>query len=130
MTTALASGVLLGLFCGLAPGPLLALVLAQTLRHGPREGCKITLTPLVTDAPIIALALALAAKMEQLRLLLCCWSARKCWFVVLLAARSRDFKAGRAALSAGGESAVVLSLPCCWLSLRSCCSGRDGNNLG
>jgi len=38
-------------------------VLAQTLRHGPREGCKIALTPLVTDAPIIALALALAAKL-------------------------------------------------------------------
>jgi len=66
MITALASGVLLGLFCGLAPGPLLALVLAQTLRHGAREGCKIALSPLVTDAPIIALALALAAKMAQL----------------------------------------------------------------
>jgi hypothetical protein len=38
-------------------------VLAQTLRHGAREGCKIALTPLVTDAPIIALALALAAKL-------------------------------------------------------------------
>jgi threonine/homoserine/homoserine lactone efflux protein len=70
MITALASGVLLGLFCGLAPGPLLALVLAQTLRHGAREGCKIALSPLVTDAPIIALALALAAKMAQLGLLL------------------------------------------------------------
>jgi threonine/homoserine/homoserine lactone efflux protein len=41
MMTALVSGVLLGLCCGLAPGPLLALVLAQTLRHGAREGCKI-----------------------------------------------------------------------------------------
>jgi hypothetical protein len=34
MITALASGAFLGLSCGLAPGPLLALVLAQTLRHG------------------------------------------------------------------------------------------------
>jgi len=42
------------------PRPLLALVLAQTLRHGAREGCKIALTPLVTDAPIIIVAL-------------CCW---------------------------------------------------------
>ena len=55
----------MGLFCGLAPGPLLALVLAQTLRHGAREGCKIALTPLITDAPIIVLALALAAKLAQ-----------------------------------------------------------------
>lgn len=46
--------------------PLLALVLAQTLRHGPREGCKIALTPLVTDAPIILVALVVAAKLAQL----------------------------------------------------------------
>ena len=61
MIAALASGAFLGLSCGLAPGPLLALLLAQTLRHGPREGCKIALTPLVTDAPIIVVALVVAA---------------------------------------------------------------------
>jgi threonine/homoserine/homoserine lactone efflux protein len=68
MMTALASGVLLGLSAGLAPGPMLALVLAQTLRHGPREGCKIALTPLLTDAPIILLTLALATKLAELHL--------------------------------------------------------------
>ncbi len=85
MMTALASGVLLGLFCGLAPGPLLALVLAQTLRHGAREGCKIALTPLVTDAPVIALALALAAKMAHLRPLLGIVSIAGGAFVLYLA---------------------------------------------
>lgn len=60
---ALASGAFLGLSCGLAPGPLLALVLAQTLRHSAREGCKVALTPLVTDAPIIVVALVLATKL-------------------------------------------------------------------
>ena len=63
MMTALASGVLLGLSAGLSPGPMLALVLAQTLRHGSREGCKIALTPLVTDPPIILVTLALASKL-------------------------------------------------------------------
>jgi threonine/homoserine/homoserine lactone efflux protein len=70
MMTALVSGVRLGLFCGLAPGPLLALVLAQTLRPGPCEGCKIAIEPLVTDTPAIVLALLLASKMAQLRSLL------------------------------------------------------------
>jgi threonine/homoserine/homoserine lactone efflux protein len=70
MIAALATGAFLGLSCGLAPGPLLALLLAQTLRHGPREGCKIALTPLVTDAPIIVVALAVAAKLAELRPLL------------------------------------------------------------
>lgn len=66
MMTALASGVLLGLSAGLAPGPILALVLAQTLRHGSREGCKIALTPLITDPPIILVALAMASKLAEL----------------------------------------------------------------
>ena len=70
MMTALASAVFLGLSCGLAPGPLLALLLAQTLRHGPREGCKVALAPLITDAPIIGVTLVLAAKLAELRPLL------------------------------------------------------------
>lgn len=65
--TALASGVLLGISAGLSPGPMLALVLAQTLRHGSREGCKVALAPLVTDAPIIFLALLLASRLAELR---------------------------------------------------------------
>jgi threonine/homoserine/homoserine lactone efflux protein len=85
MMTALVSGVLLGLFCGLAPGPLLALVLAQTLRHGPHEGCKIAIAPLVTDPPIIALALALAAKLEQFHILLGIVSIAGGAFVMYLA---------------------------------------------
>ena len=85
MTTALASGVLLGWSAGLSPGPLLALLLAQTLRHGPREGCKIALTPLVTDAPIILVALVVAAKLAQLRPLLGVVSLAGGAFVLFLA---------------------------------------------
>ena len=64
---------------------MLALVLAQTLRHGSREGCKVALTPLVTDAPIIAVALALAAKLAKLRLLLGMVSIAGAIFVLYLA---------------------------------------------
>ena len=67
MMMAFASGVLLGLSAGLAPGPLLALVLAQSLRYGSREGFKVALAPLLTDCPIILLALLVAAKMAELR---------------------------------------------------------------
>jgi threonine/homoserine/homoserine lactone efflux protein len=85
MMTALASGVLLGLSAGLAPGPMLALVLAQTLRHGSREGCKIALTPLVTDPPIILAALALASKLAELGQLLGIVSIAGGAFVLFLA---------------------------------------------
>jgi threonine/homoserine/homoserine lactone efflux protein len=81
----LASGVLLGLSAGPSPGPMLALVRTQTLRHGPREGCKIALTPLVTDAPIIVVALVLAAKQAELRPLLGIVSIAGGAFVLYLA---------------------------------------------
>jgi threonine/homoserine/homoserine lactone efflux protein len=58
------------LSAGLTPGPLLTLVLAQTLRHGPGEGCRIALAPLLTDLPIILLALALATKLHEFHKLL------------------------------------------------------------
>jgi threonine/homoserine/homoserine lactone efflux protein len=55
MTLALA-GAALGLSAGFSPGPLLSLVLSQTLTHGPREGVKVALAPLITDAPIVLAA--------------------------------------------------------------------------
>ncbi|HON00038.1 MAG TPA: LysE family translocator [Acidobacteriota bacterium] len=52
----LASAAILGLSAGLSPGPLLALVISQALRWGKAEGMKVALTPLITDAPIIVIA--------------------------------------------------------------------------
>jgi len=50
------TGAALGLSAGFAPGPLLTLVLSQTLAHGPMEGVKVALAPVITDAPIILAA--------------------------------------------------------------------------
>ncbi|WP_373501117.1 LysE family translocator [Desulfococcus sp.] len=52
----LVSGALLGVSAGVSPGPLLTLVMSETLKHGPREGIKIAFSPLFTDIPIVALA--------------------------------------------------------------------------
>lgn len=57
--TAALSGAAFGLSAGITPGPLLALVIAQTLAHGPREGGKVALAPLLTDTPIILAAIVL-----------------------------------------------------------------------
>lgn len=57
----LATGVVLGLAAGFAPGPLLALILAQSIRFGTREGLKVAAAPLITDLPIVVLATALVA---------------------------------------------------------------------
>ncbi len=47
------SGVSLGVAAGISPGPLLALLVAQTLRHGLREGAKVAIAPLLSDLPIV-----------------------------------------------------------------------------
>jgi threonine/homoserine/homoserine lactone efflux protein len=59
----LATGVLFGLSAGLAPGPLLALVISQTLCHGPRQGARMAMAPLVTDLPIVVLCVLLVGTM-------------------------------------------------------------------
>ncbi len=60
----LAAGVALGLSAGFFPGPLMALVASQTLRHGPREGAKAALAPLLTDGPILLLSTLLLANLS------------------------------------------------------------------
>ncbi|MFD2111544.1 LysE family transporter [Thiorhodococcus fuscus] len=49
----LSVGALLGISAGLAPGPLLALVISETLRHGVQAGVRIAFAPVLTDLPII-----------------------------------------------------------------------------
>lgn len=53
MISSLCMGVILGLSAGFAPGPLMALVLSETLSGGVKAGVKAALAPLVTDAPIV-----------------------------------------------------------------------------
>ena len=61
MAELLIAAVLLGFSAGLAPGPLMALVVMQTLRHGVGHGIRVALAPLLTDAPIVVLSLTMVA---------------------------------------------------------------------
>ena len=53
----LISGVIFGLAAGTSPGPLLALVFSETLKHGKKEGIKVAVSPLITDLPIVLFVL-------------------------------------------------------------------------
>lgn len=57
VTGYLLSGCLLGLSAGLAPGPLLTLVIGESLQHGSRAGVKVALSPLLSDLPVVAITL-------------------------------------------------------------------------
>jgi threonine/homoserine/homoserine lactone efflux protein len=62
----LLSGLSLGAAAGISPGPLLALLVSQTLRHGFREGAKVAAAPLLSDAPVVLLCLLAIQRAEGL----------------------------------------------------------------
>ena len=61
----LAAAAAFGLSGGLSPGPLLALVVGETLAHGRRAGLAVAAAPLLTDGPIIAAAVLLLGRIES-----------------------------------------------------------------
>ena len=67
MISALTAGLILGLSSGLAPGPLLTLVITQTLKHGVTEGIKVASAPLITDLPIILASFVLLTRVADFK---------------------------------------------------------------
>lgn len=61
----LIAGVLFGISAGFSPGPLLALVVSETLQHGIDSGIKVALAPIVTDIPIVALVFLLFTQLSE-----------------------------------------------------------------
>ena len=53
----LSFGLVMGLASGLSPGPLLTLVITESLQHGVKAGIKVALAPIISDAPIIIVML-------------------------------------------------------------------------
>jgi len=64
MVNFLAMGSILGLSAGFAPGPLLTLVISETLQHDIRAGVKVAIAPMITDLPIIMLTLFILVKLS------------------------------------------------------------------
>lgn len=63
--TFLTMGALFGLTAGISPGPLLTLVITETLKHSRAEGIKIAISPLITDLPIIITSYFVFSKLSQ-----------------------------------------------------------------
>lgn len=66
MYTALFVGVMFGLSSGFSPGPLMTLVVTQTLQHNAREGVLVAAAPIVTDAPIILISFFILNELSTL----------------------------------------------------------------
>ena len=70
MMALLSAGLVYGLSAGFSPGPLLALVISQTLKHGTREGAKVAIAPLITDLPIIFVSLLVLTQLTEFKTVL------------------------------------------------------------
>ncbi len=58
-------GAVLGIVQGVSPGPLVALVISETLKFGRREGFKVAISPLITDSTVIVLSLVVLSNLAK-----------------------------------------------------------------
>ncbi len=63
-------GTILGLSAGAAPGPLLALVISETIQNDIKAGIKVACSPILTDLPIIMLTMVISSKISDFQSLL------------------------------------------------------------
>ena len=89
--TYITTGFLLGL-TGLIPGPLLTLVISETLKHGTKAGIKIAVSPLVTDLPIILVTILIMSRLTDTDYILGVIAFGGSIFLVYLAYESFSFK--------------------------------------
>jgi len=66
----LISGILFGLIAGISPGPLLTLVISETIKHNKKEGIIVAIAPILTDMPIVLLSVFVLAKLSSFKLVL------------------------------------------------------------
>jgi threonine/homoserine/homoserine lactone efflux protein len=60
-------GIIFGLSSGLSPGPLLTLVISETLKHGIKEGVKISIAPLISDLPIVFVTITILSYLSDIQ---------------------------------------------------------------
>lgn len=63
-------GLVLGLSAGLTPGPLLTLVVSETLRYHVGAGIRVAVAPLMSDLPIVVVSVGLLSTMAGFKVVL------------------------------------------------------------
>ncbi|MCX7760341.1 MAG: LysE family transporter [Hydrogenothermaceae bacterium] len=59
------SGVFLGVAAAISPGPILALMVSETLKYGKKEGIAVGISPIFTDIPIFLVSYFLIYKQSK-----------------------------------------------------------------
>jgi threonine/homoserine/homoserine lactone efflux protein len=88
----LMTGIIFGLSGGLTPGPLFTFIISETLKYGMREGIKIALVPLLSDLPIVVLALFVVSGLSGLDTVIGLISFCGALYLIYLAVEGIRFK--------------------------------------
>lgn len=92
MLNILMLSTVLGLSAGFAPGPLLTLIISETLRHNISAGIKVAIAPLITDVPIILFTVFVLTRITGSELVLALISFCGCLFVARLGIQNLRMK--------------------------------------
>lgn len=92
MMTFLLTGSILGLSAGFAPGPLLVLIISETLQHDLKAGMKVALAPVLTDLPIIIFSLFVLVKLSRFHYILAIISFLGAFFILYLGIKNIKIK--------------------------------------
>ncbi|MCG3145531.1 MAG: hypothetical protein HONDAALG_03148 [Gammaproteobacteria bacterium] len=137
MINYLTAGLVLGVSAGLQPGPLTALVVRAAARGGFAAAARVAFAPLLTDGPIILVAVLLLRPMREYGAVLsalavggaayCLWLARETWRLGAAPAAAADTRAPAGSL----REAVVVNLLnpnpyLFWLTAGGAWLGRGG----
>ncbi len=102
----LVSGFLFGLAAGISPGPLLALVITETIRHDTKTGMLVALAPIITDLPVVVLSIFVLSRFSASNIVLGVISIAGCLFISYLAFESITVKDIESSLKKGGVDSL------------------------
>ena len=78
-------GISLGFIAGISPGPLLTLVITETIKYNRKEGVKIALSPLISDLPIVVFTVYIIGRASNYNTVLGIISLLGALFIIYLA---------------------------------------------
>jgi threonine/homoserine/homoserine lactone efflux protein len=96
-----------GLTAGISPGPLLTLVISETISHNKSGGIKVALAPLITDLPIVTLAFIVFSRYSQFSIILNMISFTGGIFLVYLGYECIKTKGMGIDIEKGGQKSLV-----------------------
>ncbi|NJD51620.1 MAG: LysE family translocator [Candidatus Methanoperedens sp.] len=105
-------GIFLGFTSGITPGPLLTLVISETLIQNKKQGIKAASSPLFTDLPIILITTLILLKISNFNLILGLISILGSIFLCYLAYGNLFFKlkTGNIEKSKSFEKGMIVNL--------------------